>query len=79
MAGRTGESRRPYVAICLKTKQLQSNWADSYGDQGYLGAQRRLRKEENVFTQGTSLSHSREVGRMAISKVALNNRKGSVA
>jgi hypothetical protein len=57
MAGRTGESRRLYVSIYLKTKELYLKWSGSYGDQGYLEVQRRPRKVENVFTQGTWLSH----------------------
>jgi hypothetical protein len=38
-------------------------------------ARGRLRKEENVFTQRTWVSHLPEAGRRAISKVLLRSRK----
>ena len=36
------------------------NWRQFIGDRGYLEGQRKSRKEENVFTQGTWVSHSAE-------------------
>lgn len=52
MTGGTRESKLVYMAICLKTKQLQMNWAGSYGDRGYLEGQRRIRKRGKCFHTG---------------------------
>jgi hypothetical protein len=52
MAEGTGESKLAYMAICLKTKQLQLNWAGSYGDQDYLGEAAEIKKRGKCFHTG---------------------------
>jgi hypothetical protein len=52
MAEGTGESKLAYMAICLKIKQLQLNWAGSYGDQGYVGGAAEIKKRGKCFHTG---------------------------